>query len=290
MGLQPCRIPFYSSVTSSNTIQDAEPFVRGQVISTNTMPISKAKTEVNHATSGSMPGHHTAGLFRLTHVVLPVALLLAASLLAQFSQVDFLVLDPLFDFDSRQWWYGESWWANTLIHEWGKNLIALIFLVAFCVWLGSWIFKRSRLPRWRYQAGYVVLAIVLTTSLVGLGKKLSNVDCPRDLEHYNGNRPFVHIFSDKPSDLPRGYCFPGGHSSGAFSLLVFYFLFYPRHRRLARLSLGLALMLGAIYAGGQWVRGAHFPSHDIWSAAVGWYVNLGLYVAYFRQRLNCEKA
>lgn len=290
MGLQPCRIPFYSSVTSSNTIQDAEPFIRGQVISTNTMPISKAKTEVNHATSGSMPGHHTAGLFRLTHVVLPVALLLAASLLAQFSQVDFLVLDPLFDFDSRQWWYGESWWANTLIHEWGKNLIALIFLVAFCVWLGSWIFKRSRLPRWRYQAGYVVLAIVLTTSLVALGKKLSNVDCPRELEHYNGNRPFVHIFSDKPSDLPRGYCFPGGHSSGAFSLLVFYFLFYPRHRRLARLSLGLALMLGAIYAGGQWVRGAHFPSHDIWSAAVGWYVNLGLYVAYFRQRLNCEKA
>jgi membrane-associated PAP2 superfamily phosphatase len=254
------------------------------------MSLSKAKTDVSHVSSESVRNHRNTSLFRLTHVVLPGVLLLAASLLAQFSHVDFLALDTLFDFDSRQWWYGESWWANSLIHEWGKNLIVLIFLVAFFIWLGSWIFKHSRLPRWRYQAGYVVLAIVFTTSLVGLGKKLSNVDCPRDLEHYNGNRPFVHIFSDKPNELPRGYCFPGGHSSGAFSLLVFYFLFYPRNRRLARLSLGLALVLGAVYAWGQWVRGAHFPSHDIWSAAIGWYVNLGLYVAYFRQRLNSEKA
>lgn len=256
----------------------------------NTMLEAKRKTDVSHASIGPVRNPRTTGLFRLTHVVLPVVLLLVASLLAQFSHVDFLVLDPLFDFDSRQWWYGESWWANTLIHEWGRNLIVLIFLVALLVWLGSWIFKRSRLPRWRYHAGYVALAIVLTTSLVGLGKNLSNVDCPRDLEHYSGNRPFVHIFSDKPNELPRGNCFPGGHSSGAFSLLVFYFLFYPRQRRRARLSLGLVLVLGAIYAGGQWIRGAHFPSHDIWSAAVGWYVSLGLYMAYFRQRLCSEKA
>ena len=254
------------------------------------MPRSKAKTDVSHASSGAARNHRITSLFRLTHVVLPVVLLLAASLFAQFTRVDFLVLDPLFDFDSQQWWYGESWWANTLIHEWGKNLIALIFLAAFFIWLGSWIFRRGHLPRWRYQAGYVALAIVLTTSLVGLNKRLSNVDCPRDLAHYNGDRPFVHIFSDKPNELPHGYCFPGGHSSGAFSLLALYFLFYPRHRRLARLSLGLVLVLGAIYAGGQWVRGAHFPSHDIWSAAIGWYVSLGLYVAYFRQRLTSEKA
>ena len=251
---------------------------------------AKRKSNVNHALIGSVRNQRTASPFRLTHVVLPIVLLLAASLIAQLSYVDFLVLDPLFDFDSRQWWYGDSWWANTLIHEWGRNLIALIFLVALFVWLGSWTFKHSRLPRWRYQAGYVALAIVLTTSLVGLGKKLSNVDCPGELLHYNGTRPYVHIFSDKPNELSRGYCCPGGHSSGAFSLLVFYFLFYPRQRRLARLSLGLVLVLGAIYAGGQWVRGAHFPSHDIWSAAVGWYVSLGLYVAYFRQRLSSEKA
>lgn len=244
---------------------------------------------MSQTSSESEPNLRTEKPFWLTHVVLPFLLLISASLIAQFSHIDFLALDPLFNFNSRQWQYGESWWANTLIHDWGRNLIAIIFLTAFFLWLCSWIFKHSRLSRWRYAAGYVALAIVVTTSLVGLGKKLSNVDCPRDLQHYNGNRPFVHIFSDKPNELPRGQCFPAGHSSGAFSLLVFYFLFYSRHPRLACLSLGLALVMGMIYAFGQWVRGAHFPSHDIWSAAVGWYVSLGLYVVYFRQRLDGKR-
>ena len=244
---------------------------------------------MSQVSSESEPNLREAKPFWLTHAVLPFVLLICASLVVQFSQVDFLALDPLFNFSSQQWQYGESWWANTLIHDWGRSLIAIIFLTAFFLWLCSWIFKSGRLPRWRYAAVYVALAIVVTTLLVALGKKLSNVDCPRDLEHYNGNRPFVHIFSDKPNELPRGQCFPGGHSSGAFSLLVFYFLFYPRHRRLARLSLGLALGLGIIYAFGQWVRGAHFPSHDIWSAAVGWYVSLGLFMLYFRERLDRKK-
>ncbi len=260
-----------------------------QAISTNITPLNKAKTDECQPSIGPEPNPRLARRFWLTHGLLPVVLLVAGSLIAQFTEIDFLALDPLFDFHSRHWYYGESWWANTLLHDWGRNLIALLFLGAFFLWLGSWIFKRSRLPRWRYATGYVALAILLTTSLVGLGKKLTNVDCPWDLEHYNGSRPFVHIFSDKPDDLPRGYCFPAGHSSGAFSLLVFYFLFYPRHRRLAYLSLGVVLVMGGIYAFGQWARGAHFPSHDIWSAAVGWYVSLGLYLVYFRQRLNSEK-
>lgn len=226
--------------------------------------------------------------FLLSHGVIPLLLLIMGSLLAQFSSADFKSLDPLFDFSLQQWRYGDSWWANTLIHEWGRDLIALFFVGAFFLWLWGWIFKQSHLSGWRYAAGYIVLAILLTTSLVGLGKKLSNVDCPRDLQHYNGDRPYVHIFSDKPDDQQQGRCFPAGHSSGAFSLLVFYFLLYSRNRRQALISLGLVLGLGLVYAFGQWARGAHFPSHDIWSAAIAWYVSLGLYLVYFRQHLDPE--
>lgn len=162
------------------------------------------------------------------------------------------------------------------MHDWGRNLIALIFLGATGLFLLSLLF-RTHLRHWRAVAAYLALCIALSTSLVGLGKKLTNVDCPSDLQQFNGQRPYVHLFSDKPDNLARGRCFPGGHSSGAFSLFALYFIFLiyqPRHAR--KVLLGV-IALGLIYSLAQWARGAHFVSHDLWSAAIGWYISLGLY-------------
>ncbi len=241
------------------------------------------------AAAPSEPPSRLDRRFWLSHALLPALLLLGVVLLSEFTDLQFRLLDRLFDFQQHRWIYGESWWANTLIHQWGRNLIALIFIVSLVLWLASMLFYKTRLRHWRHQAGFVALAILLTTGLVGLGKKITNVDCPWDLAHYNGNRPYVPLFADKPDTLPRGRCFPGGHSSGAFALLVFYFLWRDRHRRRALISLVVVSGLGLVYAWGQWVRGAHFPSHDLWSAAVGWYVSLALYVLYFRNKLTQQR-
>jgi hypothetical protein len=54
----------------------------------------------------------------------------------------------------------------------------------------------------------------------------------------------------------------------------------------ARGALLAALALGLTFGFGQWARGAHFVSHDLWSAAICWFVSLGLYLFPFRGRLS----
>ena len=54
--------------------------------------------------------------------------------------------------------------------------------------------------------------------------------------------------------------------------------------RLAKLSFlkDDAIALGAAFSIGQEARGAHFLSHDLTSAAIVWFVQLGLYAWYRR--------
>ncbi len=221
--------------------------------------------------------------FWLTHAVLPAALFLILAVLLEYSQFDVLLANQFFDFDKQRWSAGESWWANQLLHKTGRDFIALITILSLLGIILSWI--SNRLRPWRRACTYALLSILLTTGLVFLGKKYSNVDCPWDLAMYNGERPYTQIFSDKPNNIDIGRCFPGGHSSGAFSLLFLYFLLRDKHRRLAFTGFGFALLLGSLYSYGQWVRGAHFISHDIWSAFIAWFAALGLYRGLFKGRI-----
>lgn len=144
----------------------------------------------------------------------------------------------------------------------------------------------SRRTRPLRRAGaYLALVILLGTGLVALGKRTTNVDCPWDTVPYGGDRPYVRLFADRPDGLPPGRCFPAGHSAGGFSLLGLYFVFRERRRALARAGLAVGLAMGTVFAFGQWVRGAHFASHDLWSVIVCWLVAYGLYALAFRGRL-----
>ena len=221
--------------------------------------------------------------FWLTHAALPAVLLLLLTILLETSQFDVQLANLFFDFENQRWPAGESWWANQLLHETGRDFITLLIIFSLLGYIVSW-FSRYLHP-WRRACGFAFLSIILTTSLVFLGKKYSNVDCPWDLAIYNGSRPYIHIFSDKPDDIAQGRCFPGGHSSGAFSLLFLYFLFRDKKRRLAVIGFAFALLLGSLYSYGQWVRGAHFISHDLWSAFIAWFVALGLYKGVFKGRV-----
>ena len=58
-----------------------------------------------------------------------------------------------------------------------------------------------------------------------------------------------------------------------------------RHTRLARWSLAAALLTGACFGLAQQARGAHFLSHDLWSALLTWLTALTLYAYVFRARL-----
>jgi len=180
-------------------------------------------------------------------------------------------------------WLGTGsgdWWARGLLHTGGRWLVRSAAGAALVVWGLS--FAWDRLRPWRRQAGFVVVAMLLSIGLVGALKAVTNVDCPWNLAGFGGDKPYVALFADRPDALPRAKCFPGAHSSSGFALLAFYFVFRDRSRRTARWLLAGAVAVGVAFSIGQEARGAHFLSHDFTSAGLVWFVQLGLYAAILR--------
>jgi membrane-associated PAP2 superfamily phosphatase len=67
--------------------------------------------------------------------------------------------------------------------------------------------------------------------------------------------------------------------------MCFYFVFRDLSRHAARWALAGAIVVGIAFSIGQEARGAHFLSHDLTSAAIVWFVQLGLY-AWYRRRAD----
>ena len=184
-------------------------------------------------------------------------LLIALPVLAFLSEVtglDHFLSDAWYD-PARGFVLRHSWWAEGLIHDGGRILVALAGIAALLVWI----------LRKRRAALYLFAAIALSTGTVAILKAMSGRPCPWDLERYGGAGS-------------AGGCFPSAHAATGYSLMALYFVL--RGRRLAGLLLGFGL--GTLFGFGQIVRGAHFLSHNLWSAAVCWAVAVALYEGPFR--------
>ena len=222
--------------------------------------------------------------FWLTHAIWPLLLFVLLAAVAATTSLDESIerawaVDP-----ATGHFIGNgagAWWAKALIHRTGgevmRGLGALLLLLWACSFLGI-----PTLRRWRRPAGFLILSIALGTGAVALLKETSNVDCPRSLAEFGGQQPYVRLFAERPPSLPRARCFPGGHSSSGFALFGLYFLCLKRSRRQALAALALALTVGGLFAFGQEARGAHFLSHDIWSAAIVWFACLGVFSLGYR--------
>jgi membrane-associated PAP2 superfamily phosphatase len=55
-------------------------------------------------------------------------------------------------------------------------------------------------------------------------------------------------------------------------------------------ALAAGLAVGVLFAFGQEARGAHFLSHDLTSAILVWYVQLGLYLRYAASETAIDSA
>jgi len=222
--------------------------------------------------------------FWIGHLVVPLLLFFGAATLFEVSEFDLVFSDYFFDFSSMQWRYGQSWWANDLIHEAGRDLILYLGLAGVAVCLLS--FRLVRLRPWRRAALFFCLCIALGTGIVALGKQIINRHCPWDYERYGGSVPYTRLFEAPPACGGEvGNCFPAGHASGGFAMMGVYFILVGRNRRLAMAALLLGIGLGTVFGFGQLVRGAHFFSHNLWTAVICWFSSLLLYVFVFGGRV-----
>jgi membrane-associated PAP2 superfamily phosphatase len=161
-------------------------------------------------------------------------------------------------------------WALAL-HEIGRAACAAVLLLL----LANAVRPLGFLPRLAARERWMWLGVSVGSLLaISALKQHSLTSCPWELREFGGRVPFVSHWSLQLSDGGPGHCFPSGHASSGFGLLVGYWLLRDASQRAARVWLAMALVLGVLCGGVQLVRGAHFLSHSLWTAWCCWAIAL----------------
>lgn len=222
------------------------------------------------------PGTRRSG-FLLRHLW-PALLATAALLALERTPVDSAVSDWYFDPVARVFPLRYNAAFEIVMHHWAKYVVVMIALAVIVTLLLSFVIAELR--RRRRLLLFLSLALTLAPAAVGLLKAGSLRHCPYDLAEYGGYAVRLALLDHAPPGQIAGRCFPGGHASAGFSLLAFYFVGLELGSRcVARAGLWGGLAAGMLFGMARVAQGAHFLSHNLWSALVCWLVILALYVA-----------
>ncbi len=173
------------------------------------------------------------------------------------------------------------------MHKGLKNLIIIIGLTIFTLWLSglnvttksvTYLNQKKWITVYHQQFLWLFIAMITSTAIISFLKHLSIHSCPWSLTEFGGTEPWVPLFGQLPKGAVAGHCFPGGHASGGFALMAIYFAFKDELIKVAKFGLVLGLVLGFIMGWGQMIRGAHFMSHNLWSAWIVWALLLTQYM------------
>ena len=156
---------------------------------------------------------------------------------------------------------------SMLLHEGGRWISYLLF---------AWVLVNAVRPlpssialpreqRW-YWFGVTIVCLALTPTL----KYFSLTSCPWDLAEFGGRAQNVSHWRFGVADGGPGRCFPAGHASGAFGFIGGYLALRSRHAMAARRWLTGVLALGVLFGITQTARGAHYPSHSMYTAWLCW--------------------
>ena len=214
--------------------------------------------------------------FLLRHGAIPLAVFAIAVAVIHWLDIDWRLATHLYALEGGEWALRKAFVTENLIHKVGHDLSIAAWVGVLIAWLLS--FRWPRLRPWRRPLGYLLLAVALSTLTVSAIKAKSNMDCPWDVQGLGGERPHLTLYEARPHDLPRGRCFPAGHASGGYAWVALYFAFLMIRPRWRWRGLAAALGVGLTYGIAQQLRGAHFLSHDLWTAMICWTVALLVYL------------
>jgi membrane-associated PAP2 superfamily phosphatase len=194
------------------------------------------------------------------------------TLLWDGSPLDLWVMRQIGDANGFAW--RDHWLLSKVLHDAMHQLALLAYgLTLMSIWwpLGPW--RRLR----RSQRLEAFCGITLCVLLIAGLKVFSHTSCPWDLQEFGGSARYLSHWTWGGIDGGPEHCFPAGHVSSVFS---FFALALPwlagdaSERRFGRRILLGVLVLGALLGLGQTLRGAHFPSHTLWTALICWVVAL----------------
>lgn len=165
----------------------------------------------------------------------------------------------------------DSWFTSQLIHQGGR----LLSWAAIGLLLLANLRPRLLLPRLTQpeRLGWL-LSTLLCLAVVSLIKRVSLTSCPWDLSEFGGTAHYISHWALGLRDGGGGHCFPSGHASAAFAFLSGGWVLARAYPRLARAWLVTVVVLGTVYGIGQMLRGAHYPSHTMWTGWICWAVTV----------------
>lgn len=194
-------------------------------------------------------------------------------LASDFSGADMGIMQILAD--SNGFKLRDNWWLETILHTRAKQLAIVFYLVlVVMVWWPSKVLRQ----RSRWQRSEIVVGITLALITISTLKSLSLTSCPWELQAFGGQATHVSHWLYLTADGGSGRCFPGGHVSSAFAFLALALPWLASDSasqrqtglRILLIVLGTGLLLGIT----QTLRGAHFPSHTLWTGFICWSVVL----------------
>lgn len=177
--------------------------------------------------------------------------------------------------------YKNDWFLEKLNHTYVKQLLTAVYVAFFFLWCAS--FKVGKLKPQRWQYGYMFWVSMLCTCIVGLLKAHSSQACPWYMTHETATG-FIWDFS-----ATAGHCFPGGHASTGFALITGYFVYRLDQKQRAWFYLFAGMLIGFAMGWAQMMRGAHFLSHNLWTAWVCVAINLVCYTFTYKRHQQIAK-
>lgn len=163
------------------------------------------------------------------------------------------------------------WLTAGLLHG-GIRYLAWALLAALLVGLWRpWGPLRSLSSAQRL---WILGTTVASAALIPLIKRLSSTSCPWSLAEFGGSAgQYVPHWVYGVVDGGPGGCFPSGHASTAFAFLAGWFVLRDAAPDSARRWLTLTMVAGLVLGAVQVARGAHYPSHPLWTAWLCWVVS-----------------
>lgn len=165
----------------------------------------------------------------------------------------------------------DAWLTSTLLHEGGRMLAWALLAFLLVDAARPIVAGPSKAERW-FGVGATLASLLLVPSI----KRVSRTSCPWDLQEFGGAAAHVSHWTWNSGDGGPGHCFPSGHATAAFAFLSLYFVMRSHRPRLAGHILLAVCTLGLLFGVAQLARGAHPPSHTLWSAWLCW--SLGMLI------------
>lgn len=206
--------------------------------------------------------------------ILPITILVLSFIVLEYSTIDEQIQDLFYNFELKSWVIDKSDPIKHLLFysgiKWLLGAIGISLIIK--------IIRHYRATKKVFHGHLIVVVSMIVIPLfISILKANTNTYCPGETLRYGGKYLHRPVFTPYPNDFKPdrpGKCYPGGHSSGGFSLMSLGVLARDRKKRLMGIFTGV--LLGWTMGLYQMMKGDHFFGHTLITMLIAWIIILGL--------------